>query len=333
MQNPKCLINHVLNEKAGVIEFDNVLYRKQICQIVKDIKNATQFNDVIELPILEDYKFAKFSYNFSNIVSWLKTLNVYYAIAENEEFDVAVITDEIDNIFQKDPNGNIEVATIYIIDNFQENLTFILFHEMCHIYDYCKFKSIWMEDEKYFLGHKDDYDINAYDLLSDVDSFSARDIHNIITASMYYANFTESHAFMENINFEMFEYLNKRKKEFFAFNDKEQFFYRSSKTLYDIYILEKLIGKLRYIDRDKKYAYMNHYASEIKLAYYNFNQFDNMICYIFKKLHKIIAHSRALFNYYFNLDSKAQKIFQLSESLKQVFIRGYTSSNRRFPSD
>lgn len=255
MQNPKFLINHVLNEKAGVIEFDNNLYRKQICQIVKDIKSATQFNDVIDLPILEDYKFAKFSYNFSNIVSWLKTLNVYYAVAENEEFDAAVITDDIDNIFQKDSNGNIDVATIYIIDNYQENLTFILFHEMCHIYDYSKFKSIWMEDEKYFLGHKDDYDI------------------------------------------------------------------------------ENLIGKLRYIDSNKKRSYMNHYASEIKLAYYNFNQFDKIIYYIFKKLHKIIAHSRALFNYYFNLDSKAQEIFHLNESLKQVFIRGYTSSNRRFPSD
>ena len=39
-------VKKTLNEKAGIIEFDNFAYRKQIQQIVKDIKNTTLFTEV-----------------------------------------------------------------------------------------------------------------------------------------------------------------------------------------------------------------------------------------------------------------------------------------------
>lgn len=173
---------------------------------------------------------------------------------------------------------------------------------------------------------------NEFDLLRDINSFSNKEIYQIIIKSMDYVNFDESPTFMGNINFEMFEYLNKRKKEFFAYKDKEQFFYHSSKLLYDIYILQKLMDKLRYIDVTRKVSYMKQYGYEINAGHYKFDEFDDIIFYIFKKLHNIIMHTHILFDYHFT-GSMAQKIFQLSESLKQVFIRGYTSSNRKFPSD
>ena len=109
-----------------------------------------------------------------------------------------------------------------------------------------------MEDENYFFRRRHKYDINDYKLRDDVNNYSLEDIHNIITESMYYANYTESHAFMENINFEIFEYLNKQRKEFYAFNLIDEFFYASSNTLYGICILEKLLEKLKNISQEKR---------------------------------------------------------------------------------
>ena len=146
-------IKKTLNEKAGVIEFNNFAYRKQIQQIVKDLKNTTLFTEVLNIKQLSNYKFAKFTYDFSNILTWLKTLNVYYTTSDGE-FDAAAMiyndeeckispndTDEeieeknkIKNVFIKN-NGVIELGTIYIIDNHEENILFILFHELCHLYD------------------------------------------------------------------------------------------------------------------------------------------------------------------------------------------------------
>lgn len=153
-------VKKTLNEKAGVIEFNNFAYRKQIQQIAKDIKNTTLFTEILNIKQLSNYKFAKFTYDFSNILTWLKTLNVYYTITDGE-FDAAAMiynddeceilpndTDEeveeknkIKNVFIKN-NGVIELGTIYIIDNHEENILFILFHELCHLYDQTKAKRL-----------------------------------------------------------------------------------------------------------------------------------------------------------------------------------------------
>ena len=337
-------VKKTLNEKAGVIEFDNFAYRKQIQQIAKDIKNTTLFTEVLNIEHLSNYKFVKFTYDFSNILTWLKTLNVYYTITDGE-FDAAAMiyndedceilpsdTDEkieeknrIKNVFIKN-NGVIELGTIYIIDNHDENILFVLFHELCHLYDQTKAKKLWMEDENYFFRRQHKYDINDYKLRDDVNNYSIEDIHNIITESMYYANYTESHAFMENINFEIFEYLNKRRKEFYAFKLIDEFFYSSSHTLYGIYILEKLLEKLKNISQEKKEKYIKIYSNDINLAYYKFNTFDKVVNYQYKKLHKIVSHSRILFNYYFNLDSEALASFKLDEGLKKNLMRSTDST-------
>ena len=337
-------IKKTLNEKAGVIEFNNFAYRKQIQQIVKELKNTTLFTEVLNIKQLSNYKFAKFTYDFSNILTWLKTLNVYYTIT-NGEFDAAAMiynddeceilpndTDEeveeknkIKKVFIKN-NGIIELGTIYIIDNHEENILFVLFHELCHLYDQSKAKKLWMEDENYFFRRRHKYDINEYKLRDDVNNYSLEDIHNIITESMYYANYTESHAFMENINFEIFEYLNKRRKEFYAFNLIDEFFYASSYTLYGIYILEKLLEKLKNISQEKKEKYIKIYSDDINLSYYKFDTFDKVVNYQYKKLHKIVSHSRSLFNYYFNLDSKALESFKLDEELKRNLMRSTDST-------
>lgn len=318
---------HILNEKAGVIEFDNFAYRKQIQNIVNEIKTVDVFNeslyDVTGNNAFRNYKFVKLTYDFSDILTWLKTLNVYYATSA-DEFDAGALTAD-DNVFIKN-NGVIDFGTIYIIDNGKENLLFVLFHEMCHLYDHSKLKEIWYNDEDYFFRRQHLYDINDYKLRDNMNKYTVDDIHNIITESMYYANYTESHAFMENINFEMFEYLNKRKKEFYAFKELEEFFYGSSHTLYGIYILENLLGKLKNISQEKKETYNNLYLEEINSAYYSFNSFDKVVNYQYRKLHKIISHSRVLFNYYYNLDSVAMQSFNLNEKFKRDLLRGVSST-------
>ena len=197
---------------------------------------------------------------------------------------------------------------------------------MCHLYDHSKLKEIWYNDEDYFFRRQHLYDINDYKLRDNVNDYTVDDIHNIITESMYYANYTEAHAFMENINFEMFEYLNKRKKEFYAFKELDEFFYSSSHTLYGIYILENLLGKLKNIPQEKKEKYNALYLEEINSAYYNFNSFDKVVNYQYRKLHKIISHSRVLFNYYYNLDSVAMQSFNLNEKFKRDMLRGASST-------
>lgn len=59
-----------------------------------------------------------------------------------------------------------------------------------------------MEDVKYRFEHFSDkvYDYNQH---TDVNRLSLEEIHMIITDAMYYSNLTESHAFMESINFEI----------------------------------------------------------------------------------------------------------------------------------
>ncbi|WQJ53772.1 MAG: hypothetical protein [Wendovervirus sonii] len=316
-----------LNEKAGIIEFDNVAYRNLICQISKDLKKTETFDYTLDFDELNNYKFAKYSYNFTGVLSWISTVDIYYTI--DKSGNTPFIAQGIKDDFKYSD-------FIYIIDNGEENLTYVLFHEMCHLYDYSRFKEIWIEDEKYFFRHCNNYNINDYVLSSNVNDMSIDDIHNVFTESMYYANFTESHAFLENINFEMFEYLNKHNHSFYVFNNINEIFYKTSRTLYSIYILEQLIKRLLYIEDDIKNMYTAKYKNEIKKAYYNFSTFDKIANYLYKKLHKIVSHSRTLFNYYYNLDSIAKQSFELNESEKNLFVRRYHSGinkRRYFPFD
>ncbi|WQJ53537.1 MAG: hypothetical protein [Wendovervirus sonii] len=307
-----------LNEKAGVIEFANIGYRKEICQIAKVLKQTTEYNDILYLDNYTIDKVKKYTFNLSSL-TWIDTIYIYYKFDRTKLFDAMALSNgDIArnlNLFKIDSNGHIKYGTIYITDDGTQNLTYVLFHEMCHIYDNSKFKEIWMNDLQYYLDNCN-YDITNYNYYDDVSLYSVKDIHNVITECMRFANFTESHAFMENINFEMFEYLNKFNFNFMKFSNTEKIFMRSSAMLFDIYNLEKITGNLRYIDRSIKNEYMNIYQNEIKKAYYGFNSFDKIINYIYVKLHKIVSHARSLFDYYFNLDSNAKQIYELDEKFK-----------------
>lgn len=193
-----------------------------------------------------------------------------------------------------------------------------MFHELCHLYDHSKFKVIWMDDEEYHLQHNHLYDINDYDLKTDVSTLTIEDIHNIITESMYYANFTESHAFMENINFEIFEYINKN------YYNKYCIFYKASHELYCIYILEQLIGRLKNINEKTQLLYINKYKNDINLSYNSFNSFKSVIQYIYKKLHKIVLHSKVLFKYYSSLSNEEMQTYKLDENMKYIRARSFS---------
>lgn len=312
-------VKKALNEKYGIIEFDNITYKNKICDISKEIKASDTFDTAIDIDCFSGMLFAKYTYNFENVISWIKSLNVYYT-KTNEYFDAGALTINDEKYFLKGTDS-IEFASIYIIDNGQENIMHVLFHEMCHLYDSSKFKQIWMEDEKYFLSHYNNYNINDYTLNTDINKLTLEDIHNIFTEAMYYANFTESHAFMENINFQMFEFLNKFKKEFISYRRPLDFYLKSSTVLRDVYILEYLIGNLRHIEEEKKIRYFELFGNEIRKAYYSFNSFDNVANYVYKKLHKIVNHSMKLFNFYYNLDSEAKRVYKLDESVKNTIAR------------
>lgn len=311
-----------LNEKAGVIEFDNVTYRKEICQITRTLKQTTEFNDVLELGNDIVCNVKKHTFDLTSL-SWIDSIDIYYGHDTTLPFAAFTMADDKLSkdlgLFKIDSNGHISLGSIYIQDNDEENLNHVLFHEMCHLYDNSKFKQIWMEDEMYYLKNNAKYNINHYHFNDNIHNYSIEDIHNIITECMRFANFTESHAFMENINFEMFEYLNKFNIRFYHYTDIENIFVRSSGMLYDVYVLEKIIGKIICdIDDSTKTSYMRCYQDEINKAYYGFNSFNKLIRYIYKKLHKIVSHARALFDYYYNLDSVAKHVYELDEMQKSA---------------
>lgn len=318
-------VKKTLNEKAGVIEFDNDAYRREIYQIAKTLKQTTEFNDVLDLGNENISNVKKHTFNLTSL-SWIDSIDIYYSHNKSLPFTAFTIAgDKLANdlgLFKIDSGEHIVLGSIYIQDNDEENLSHVLFHEMCHLYDNSKFKQIWMEDEKYYLENNIKYNINQYYFSDDVHKYSIDDIHNIVTECMRFTNFTESHAFIENINFEIFEYLNTHNIKFYHYIDIENMFMKSSKMLYDIYVLEKIVKKILYIDDAIKSSYMLKYQDEINKAYYGFNSFNKLIRYIYKKLHKIVSHARSLFNYYYELNSVAKHIYELDETQKSA-IRNF----------
>lgn len=315
-----------LYEKSGVIEFDNFEYRKNIKNIVDDIRQVSKNDLAIEIPYFEDIKFNKLTY--TNIgLSWLDVLNVY--VSFSEEFNAGALTDEYakqNNIFVID-DGHIKIATIFVIDNGKENILTILFHEIAHLYDETKNKQMWWNDEIYFLTHQG-YDVNSFGLHTDVNTISFDQLFNIVIESMYYANFSESHAFMENINFEIYETLNKHNRAFYS-NDIDYVFIKSCKCLYNYHILDKLVEDMMKMDNDRKYAFYKMFQEEFSKAYYNMKNMNMLLDYLHKKIHKVISHSRTLFDFYYNLDSVAFRQFSLNEDMKKSLIKSYYISDRR----
>jgi len=143
---------------------------------------------------------------------------------------------------------------------------------------------------------------------------------------MYYTNYSESHAFMETINFEIYKYLNSGNPKFYKTND---LFMRSSTTLYNILILEYLINNIQKFDYIKKSDIYNQYKTDFKKAYHTFNNLDNIIVYMNKKLKKIISHSRVLFNYYYNLNSTAKILFEMNDDAKKLRQISFNSYNHK----
>ena len=95
--------------------------------------------------------------------------------------------------------------------------------------------------------------------------------------------------------------------------------------IWNLYFRKTFRKIKKYFSR-KKEKYIKIYSDDINFAYYKFDTFDKVVNYQYKKLHKIVSHSRAIFNYYFNLDSKALASFKLDEGLKRNLMRSTDST-------
>lgn len=109
-----------LNEKAGVIEFANIGYRKEICQIAKVLKQTTEYNDILYLDNYTIDKVKKYTFNLSSL-TWIDTIYIYYKFDRTKLFDAMALSNgDIArnlNLFKIDSNGHIKYGTIYITDD------------------------------------------------------------------------------------------------------------------------------------------------------------------------------------------------------------------------
>jgi len=329
-----------LLEKNGVFEFENNRLRDYIKYISSNLydnylKGPLQkyFINVIFLDYEKIYKnkdFCKISINNLH-VEWIKHLDIYVCLSEygDDAFTFDTKLAEETNFFKINENHIIEKATIIISYSNDIDYYSVLMHELKHLYDRTHFLNIWRGDCNYSLSHRADYDINLFTLDTDASKLSIDEIFCIINESMYYSNFSEQHAFMETINIEIQRFFENKRKFLNPFHNKEMFFMKSSKELYNVYILEHLIKQIMILNDIKKQDFWNSYGNELMASYYNFNNFNNILTYIYKKIHKIVNHSRNLFNCYWDKNN-INDIYDLNENAKVKLIKGsrkYTNRN------
>jgi len=320
-------IMKTINEKAGILEFDNEKFHKRMNEI-SDVLCESSKREVL-LDIIPEGRFAFHSFNDLGL-TWLKQLDIYIDNGAEHDDAGALTFDD----FFKLQGDVIDKGTIYLVNKDiknvpdykrKERILMTLFHEIKHLYDHSKFRDIYYDDEYYFFDHQT-YDINKYQLDTDVNSLKADDVRVIITECMNYGNFTESHAYMENINFEIYNNVVENVKYNCSKSD-EEIFIHSSLTLYDIIILNHLLEGL--LTRDA--SFLNYCFMKDRDAYSKvvrryrvidgqrygqyFHDLQSILRFYNKKFDKIISHARVLFQYWLE-KSSTNRFRKLNEKAK-----------------
>lgn len=311
-----------LDEKYGVAELNNANYMALVESIIPQLINKSE-KEVFE-DLFEDIEFCKLEINFSNCTNWLEKLTIFYNIDNFKElYDLtkgySIVLDQYHdkkyNIEEKTEiingktikNNYVKNATIFLfIDKnkrkFENFYLKVLYHELGHIYSNRNLKEQQLENNDLLNYFKTNIS-NSIEHI-DINNIKIDDIYNIFTYCMYYCNLSESHAFIESINFEMQASLcnpiiYKRNLNFLHIEKtNENMFYYSSSTLQIYYDLNKLLNIIKKISIDKQLEFDEKYKKQF-LQIYNKNlTYNKLVLKYQKTIQHILNNSEKLFEYY-----------------------------------
>ncbi|WQJ53642.1 MAG: hypothetical protein [Wendovervirus sonii] len=286
-----------INETYGITEFDNNEFDKAIEGLFNDIfKGKGKYIQIY------DYDFLEIDLDLKNITTWADTIKILYtndmqflknvgeAIAITENYDI------FNNTFYENKGNHLITGTILVYKSDTLNIG-VIYHEIAHLFDSLKIK-INNNDTLYYFNNFD------FDLPDEViKDFDIESLHNLIKYSMYHANNSEKHAFIESARFEIIKSLSnfvffKRKliRKGIELSNKNLMIYSSS-TLSDFYWMVYSLKNAIKISDDTKKAYMFKYGNDLK-EIYRISDYDKLIYKLYKELHHSYINMCKLFNYY-----------------------------------
>lgn len=282
----------VLNEKYGVIEFENTAYDNLIDKIVKDIKGES-IEDVA-LPLFSDYGilFAHKEYDFSDAVDWLNKLDVY--VSSNDALVDCLGGNALAVNMGKGPlsdylkvSDKIERTAIFI---YRANRSYYFFkglihHELAHVFDFFKGQS----------GNGKDLEAAHMNLneLPDIidDSSSDEEIRDVLDYCMSYANITEKHAYVETINYDIVRFLtNPGIGQIISKFTKNECFKKSSVYIDDLSFCLCCLTDILNLDRKRlnEFKYRNDYEEIFNMSFFRVvARFKNAISHAYGNTMKL----------------------------------------------
>lgn len=309
---------HNVNEKFGVMEFENNDFHDLVNLTVQKIQKPSN-NKCIIKEISNDILFDKISINFSGVISWLSVVDIYYSFDYEEVIDLfqgeSIVPDQYSGLdkYVDIQNSHINKCSIFLAINvntkyFLKKYTKIILHELGHLYTNKNLKQYHLEN-KDLIYH---YSKNVNDIVeqietNDIDGLNEDDIWNIFSYVMYYTNLSESHAFAENINFEMLctlsnpaNYKLNLKYKHIPINEYNMFKYSSG--VLQIYCwLNEILECCDNVDENIKLSFNCKYSNEIKQVYGKSLSYRRLLKRYQKIIHHVLLNSKKLYGYYSNL--------------------------------
>lgn len=341
-------VKKTLNEKYGVIEFNNTQYINKIQKICSYIHNAN-VQDVIVPEISKTIKFCRVIEDFSNTVNWLKKLNIYvtsdpnFVLTAHGDSIVTNIDDVLlSNYYKKSKSYYFEASIFICISGKSKRQTLeILHHEIAHLFDATHNSNNDGFDIAYSFMNGDPLFIpNRIWSIDDLNNITIKDIHAFLTYCLYYANVSETHAFAETINFQLVNNISDTMKfslimRKFGGCDYVNISNKCSPVLDEYYWLHKnlelLIANV-YIDQIDKYVKTKK-CKELNdiLGSKNLKQ---SLQKLYSKIKHTYNNGIKLFNYYMELYRKydisriKKKTIVNEDGLQKLQIFSYKVPNR-----
>lgn len=305
-----------INETYGIAEFGNSNFINKITEAASSLRSESLDKCIIK-EISDNIKFNKITINLRDTTEWIDYLDVYYSFDYNDVCNLfhgeSIVVDQYRDLkkYIDVSNSHIKRSSIFLaVDlkkpNFIKVYSGIILHELGHLYTNKNLKEYHLSNkdlENHFMENVNDY----VERLNVDNNFSSEDLWNIFTYTMYYANLSESHAFMENINFEMIRTLSNAAVYRLNLTHK-----KIEKTRYNLFVyssgilqiycwLYDLLKACELTNDSIKNEFDNIYHNDIYSIYGKHLSCNKLI----KKYQKIIGHilknSAKLYSYYAEL--------------------------------
>lgn len=247
--NENFIINQVVPmlERYGLIEYNNLKY-DEICSEISNklenfVNNITTLSNNTQIAYvsgLEDNYYV-FDFDMSICCNWIDKLYVLYDYSSNEHyFSIFDINNQTYNLYIDDnvvkatevKNNKLKTGTI-LLGGKLKNIKPIIKHELKHLYDYLINQTKKSADFNVDVLNRDIYinNLNGNDLLSisqfihlsDNDKHNIDKIHMFLIEAVYYMNYSEMQARLENYKTEIEIDKNLTQQYYIYLRYKEQF--------------------------------------------------------------------------------------------------------------